>query len=347
MNIIKLESFRQIPADEELCETPSPANILSALNENGVTLISDMYNSSVVSVRRGTQVVNTTERTGLIFQPQGPLYLYIPLPDLSGSAVQMGFRLTLSEGGKNSSSYIRVGGKSFTTPYPDEAASYYFEIFVALSESNRASASLYCNRSLVGRVYFNDVDQVTVGIGDTGRIFTSGVSGTVMLGDMYLATLPYGDNYDASPSLLGSVEVGYSPVTAFSGGSARNSLDKDIVTGLNTSDSDAGYLMLSPSTEAAQVTFGAVDNSNNNVIAVMASVTYRSADAPNNCLAWKVKNGSHEGAMITEDGAQYDTNGWTTVSQSFMAEPGGETPFARGELTFSAELLNQARSATE
>ncbi|MGK3355181.1 hypothetical protein ACSLNS_24840, partial [Escherichia coli] len=42
---------------------------------------------------------------------------------------------------------------------------------------------------------------------------------------------------------LGSIEVRYSPVTAFTGGSAKNSLNKDIVTGLNTSDSEAGYLI--------------------------------------------------------------------------------------------------------
>ncbi|CAM6696818.1 hypothetical protein ESCOCK445B1_26660 [Escherichia coli] len=105
--------------------------------------------------------------------------------------------------------------------------------------------------------------------------------------------------------------------------------------------------MLSPSLNAAQATFGAVDNSNSDVVAVMASVTYRGADAPNNRLAWKVKNGSHAGATITENGVQSDTNSWTTVSQSFMTQPGGNTPFAKGELTFTAELFNQARSATE
>ncbi|CAM6219611.1 Fimbrial protein [Escherichia coli] len=102
--------------------------------------------------------------------------------------------------------------------------------------------------------------------------------------------------------------------------------------------------MLSPSLNAAQATFDAVDNSNSDVVAVMASVTYRGADAPNNCLAWKVKNGSHAGATITENGVQSDTNSWTTVSQSFMAQPGGETPFTKGELTFTAELFNQART---
>ncbi len=68
-----------------------------------------------------------------------------------------------------------------------------------------------------------------------------------MLGDMYCGTVTYGRNNSAEPALLGSIEVRYSPVTAFTGGSAKNSLNKDIVTGLNTSDSEAGYLMLSPS----------------------------------------------------------------------------------------------------
>ncbi|EFI3629237.1 hypothetical protein GY514_001241 [Escherichia coli] len=347
MNIIKLESFRQIPANEELCESYNSTNIISALNKNGVTLINDM-SGSVKSVRRGSQTVNTVERTGLIFTTSSYVTLYCTLPDLKKSAVQMGFRLTLGEGKKYSSSpsHITINSSGFTTPYPDEAASYYYEIFVSWDGSSYATAALYCNRALVDtkRIYVpaDDTASVRLCIGGSS-LFSSSISGTLMLGDMYCGVVPYGRNNSAEPDLLGSIEVRYSPVTAFTGGSAKNSLDKDIVTGLNTSDSDAGYLMLSPSLEAAQVTFGAVDNSKGDVVAVMAAVTYRSADAPNNCLAWKVKNGSHEGEKITEDGVQSDTNSWTTVSQSFMAQPGGETPFTKGELTFTAELFNQAR----
>ena len=349
MNIINLEGFRQIPANEGLCENYYSTNIISALNENGVTLINDM-SGSVTSVCRGTQAVNTVERTGLIFTTPSYVTLYSTLPDLKTSAVQLGFRLTLSAGKKYSSSpsHIRINGYSFTTPYPDEAASYYYEIFATRNENGYVSASLYCNRSLAGNASFyvsdDRTDKIQVSIGSGDNIFSSGASGTLMLGDMYCGTVAYGKNNSAEPALLGAIEVRYSPVTAFTGGSAKNSLDKDIVTGLNTSDSDAGYLMLSPSPEAAQVTFGAVDNSNGDLVAVMAAVTYRSADAPNNCLAWKVKNGSHAGATITENGVQSDTNSWTTVSQSFMALPGGETPFTKGELTFTAELFNKART---
>ncbi|HCB9838952.1 TPA: hypothetical protein M2Q89_003776 [Escherichia coli] len=349
MNITKLESFRQIPANEGLCESYNSTNILSTLNKNGVTLISDM-SGSVKSVHRGTQAVNTVERTGLIFTTSSYVTLYCTLPDLKATAVQLGFRLTLSEGKKYSSSpsHIRINGYSFTTPYPDEAASYYYEIFVMRNENGYVSASLYCNRSLVGTASFYVSDDKTgkiqVSIGSGNNIFSSGASGTLMLGDMYCGTVAYGKNNSVEPALLGSIEVRYSPVTAFTGGSAKNSLDKDIVTGLNTSDSEAGYLMLSPSLEAAQVTFGAVDNSNGDVVAVMAAVTYRSADAPNNSLAWSVKSGSHEGETVTENDVQADTSSWMTVSQSFMAQPGGETPFTKGELTFTAELFNQART---
>ncbi|HCN6909558.1 TPA: hypothetical protein N6129_004575 [Escherichia coli] len=332
-----------------MCENYYSTNIISALNENGVTLINDM-SGSVTSVCRGTQAVNTVERTGLIFTTPSYVTLYSTLPDLKASAVQLGFRLTLSAGKKYSSSpsHIRINGYSFTTPYPDEAASYYYEIFATRNENGYVSASLYCNRSLAGNASFyvsdDRTDKIQVSIGSGDNIFSSGASGTLMLGDMYCGTVAYGRNNSAEPALLGSIEVRYSPVTAFTGGSAKNSLNKDIVTGLNTSDSEAGYLMLSPSLNAAQATFGAVDNSKGDVVAVMASVTYRSADAPNNGLAWKVKNGSHEGATITENGVQSDTNSWTTVSQSFMTQPGGGTPFAKGELIFTAELHNITRN---
>ncbi|ELD0485524.1 hypothetical protein QUQ58_002044 [Escherichia coli] len=348
MNIIKLESFRQIPANKELCKSYGTGDICSVLNKNGVTLINDL-SGSVTSVCRGTQAVNTVERTGLIFTTSSYVTLNCTLPDLKASAVQLGFRLTLSEGKKYSSSpsHIRINGYSFTTPYPDEAASYYYEIFATRNESGYVSASLYCNRSLIGRASFyvadGQTDKIHVNIGSGNNIFSSDTSGTLMLGDLYCGTVAYDKNNNAEPALLGSIEVRYSPVTAFTGGSGKNSLDKDIVTGLNTSDSDAGYLMLSPSQDAAQVTFGAVDNSNGDVIAVMASVTYRGADAPNNSLAWKVKNGSHAGEKITENGVHSDTNSWTTVSQSFMAQPGGDTPFTKSELTFMTELYNTTR----
>ncbi|MDO2630093.1 hypothetical protein Q2U95_25790, partial [Escherichia coli] len=114
--------------NEGLCENYYSTNIISALNENGVTLINDM-SGSVTSVCRGTQAVNTVERTGLIFTTPSYVTLYSTLPDLKASAVQLGFRLTLSAGKKYSSSpsHIRINGYSFTTPYPDEAASYYYE----------------------------------------------------------------------------------------------------------------------------------------------------------------------------------------------------------------------------
>lgn len=245
MNIIKLESFRQIPANEGLCENYYSTNIISALNENGVTLINDM-SGSVTSVCRGTQAVNTVERTGLIFTTPSYVTLYSTLPDLKASAVQLGFRLTLSAGKKYSSSpsHIRINGYSFTTPYPDEAASYYYEIFATRNENGYVSASLYCNRSLVGNTSFyvpdDRTDKIQVSIGGGNNIFSSGASGTLMLGDMYCGTVTYGRNNSAEPALLGSIEVRYSPVTAFTGGSAKNSLNKDIVTGLNTSDSEAG-----------------------------------------------------------------------------------------------------------
>ncbi len=349
MNIINLEGFRQIPANQEISGNYYSTDIIAALKENGVTLINEL-SGSVTSVCRGTQTINTVERTGLIFTTSSYITLYCTLPDVKTSAVQLGFRLTLGEGKKYSSSpsHIRINGSSFITPYPDEAASYYYELFVARDESGYVSASLYCNRSLVGNTSFyvsdGQTDKLQVSIGSGNNIFSSGASGTLMLGDMYCGTVAYGKNNSAEPGLLGSIDVRYSEVKAFTGGSAKNSLDKDIVAGLNTTDSGAGYLMLSPSLDAGRVTFSAVDNSNGDLVAVMAAVTYRSADAPNNSLAWSVKSGSHEGEIVTENDVQADTNSWTTVTQCFMTTPGNETPFETGELVFISNLYNRERA---
>ncbi|WP_096975714.1 hypothetical protein [Escherichia coli] len=351
MNIIRLEGFQQIPANRELCSNYTPTDIIMALKENGVTLVNEQ-SGSVTSVCRGTQTVNTVERTGLVFTTPSWVMLYCTLPDLKKSAVQLGFRLTLSQGKKSSSSLscIRIGGNTFTTPYPDEAASYYYEIFATRNEDGNVSASLYCNCALVGETSFyvsdGQTDKIQVGIGSSYSIFSSGASGTLMLGDMYCGTVTYGKNNSAAPGLLGSIDVRYSEVKTFTGENAKNSQDKDIVAGLNTSDSAAGYLMLSPSAAAATATLTPVDNSGNNLVAVMASVTYRSADAPNNRLAWKVSSGSNEGAIVSENAVYGDTNSWTTVMQSFMGLPGGDKPFSAGEMTFAVSLYNQEKTTS-
>ncbi|HFP5208434.1 TPA: hypothetical protein ACHIDI_005065, partial [Escherichia coli] len=91
MNSIILEGFRQIAADEALCDNCTSLNILSALNKNGVTLITEM-SGSVSSVCRTTQTINTVARTGLAFTTSSNLMLRCLLPDLSETAVQFGFR---------------------------------------------------------------------------------------------------------------------------------------------------------------------------------------------------------------------------------------------------------------
>lgn len=352
LNSIILEGFRQIAADEALCDSYTSDNILSALNKNGVTLITEM-SGSVSSVCRTTQTINTVARTGLAFTTSSNLMLRCLLPDLSETAVQFGFRLSLGEGEKYSSSpsHIGIGSASFTTPYPDEAASYYFEIFAAWNGSSTVSASLYCNRALVGSatlgVSSSGTGAVSVRIGGGNNVFASGVSGIFMPGDMYCMTVPYGDNYDASPSLLGSIEVGYSPVTAFTGGSATNSLSKDIVTGLNASDDDSGYLILNSSGEAAGVTFEDIDNTEGTLVAVQAAVTLRESASPNNLLAWSVGCGSSRGDVISETEAESDTNSWTTVTQGFMSMPGDGSEFETGALTFTANLYNRKKSEQE
>ncbi|EFJ5340422.1 hypothetical protein AFM40_001799 [Escherichia coli] len=352
MNSIILEGFRQIAADEALCDNYTSDNILSALNKNGVTLITEM-SGSVSSVCRTTQTINTVARTGLAFTTSSDVMLRCLLPDLSEAAVQFGFRLTLGEGEKYSSSpsHIGIGSASFTTPYPDEAASYYFEMFAAWNGSSTVSASLYCNRALVGSTTFgvssSGTGAVSVRIGSGNNVFASGVSGIFMPGDMYCMTVPYGDNYDASPSLLGSIEVGYSPVTAFTGGSATNSLSKDVVAGLNETDEDSGYLLLDVAEDAAVVTFEDVDNTEGTLVAVQAAVTLRESASPNNLLAWSVGCGNGEGDVVSETEAESDTNSWTTVTQGFVLTPGDNTPFDAETLTFTANLYNKVKSEQE
>ncbi|HHT0302149.1 hypothetical protein [Raoultella planticola] len=347
MNIINLEGFCQIPANREIASTYTASSILSALNEYGVTLITGITASSTPSsVQRSTQTVYGLKRTGLVLRAAGARIAFsVPLPDISKSAVQLGFRFTLGEGAKYSTtpSFISVGGYGFTTPYPTEAASYYYEVFVAW-DGTKATAELYCNGVLSGTLSFtpSSTTSISVVIGTSNSyIFPSSVTGTLMLGDMYCATIAYNDENTAEASPLGSIEVKYSEVTQFEGGRAENSLGEDIIAGLNTVGSDAGYLMLGSSTDAAVATFAEVDNSDDTLIGVAASVTYRTSATPNNHLAWKTSCGSAEGAITEETELNADQSSWTTVKQVFMRLPGSEDVFGKGNLTFTASLYNR------
>lgn len=347
MNIIDMEGFCQIPANRELTTNYTASSILSALKEYGVTLISSIsMGTTPSSVQRSTQTVYGLERTGLVLSVTGArIAYYVPLPDISESAVQMGFRLTLGEGAKYSSALpiISVGGYAFSTPYPKEAASYYYEIFVTW-DGIKCTADLYCSGVLLQTGTFTptSTDRVTVIIGATsGYIFASNVTGTLMLGDMYCATVAYNDENIAEATPLGSLEVRYSEVTQFEGGRAENSLGEDIVSGLNTAANDAGYLLLGATTDAAVATFADIDNSDGELIGVMTAVTYRSSATPNNYLAWNTGCGSGNGAITEEKELKADQSGWTTVKQGFMNLPGSEDTFGKGELTFTASLYNR------
>lgn len=347
MNIIDMEGFCQIPANRELTSSYSASTIMSLLKEYGVTLITETtIGTTPSSVQRSTQTVYGIDRSGLVLSATGGRIAFkVPLPDISESAVQMGFRLTLGEGTKYSSglSVISVGGCTFLTPYPAEAASYYYEIFVTW-DGVKCTADLYCSGALSQTGTFSPArtDSVSVTIGVTsGYIFSSGVTGTLMLGDMYCATVAYNDENIAEASPLGSIEVRYSEVTQFEGGRAENSLGEDIVTGLNTPSSDAGYLLLGASTDAAVATFADIDNRGGELIGIKTAVTYRSSATPNNYLAWNTGCESGSGAITEETELNADQSSWTTVKQCFMNLLGSEDAFGEGNLTFTASLYNR------
>ncbi|GDO93197.1 hypothetical protein [Escherichia coli] len=347
LNFINLEGFGQIPANRELATSYSATTLKQVLNEYGVTLITDLYlNSSITSAQRSSMSVYGVKRSGLVLRASGArIGFNVLLPDITQSAVQLGFRFTLGDGAKYSTTprHISVGGYSFDTPYPTEAASYYYEIFVSW-DGTKATAELYCNGAAVGKHTFtpSDTGKIAVNIGQNGNyIFTSGVTGTVMLGDMYCATVAYNAENIATASPFGSVEVRYSEVVSFSGGRAENSLGEDVITGLNTAGGDAGYLMLGASGDAAVATFADVDNNDETLIGAVAGVTYRSSATPKNYLAWSTGCGDDEGKIIEERELKADHSSWTTVRQTLMNPPGKEDAFGKGNLTFTASLYNR------
>ncbi|ECC9413412.1 hypothetical protein KG487_002079 [Salmonella enterica subsp. enterica serovar 4,5,12:b:-] len=359
MNILNIEGFRQIPPEVELYK-PSMDDIFEKLKRYGVSLFSQCSTdySGTTSIRLGTQVIDAVEYTGLkVVMPKGDggFRLHCRLPDLRQAAVQFGCRLSLSAGQKYTLSMIRVGSAVFNAyGKDDEATSYYFEIVVSYNEEKHFfTVQLYCNRVLMRTEFFGDnpdraencaPDNVEIVLGPTGyqgHIFQQGVSGTMVVGDLYLATLPYGAGKEVKPELMGSIEVGACPVVAFKGDKHVNTLGKDVVKGLNSGAPADGYLSLRPVEQAAEITFEQPDLAGKKIIGVMVGVTYRSSSAPNNHLAWQMKQGTTPGPLTDEKSPQGDPGSWTTRSKMFTAPLDGTPEWDAGNLQFSLDLFNK------
>ncbi|EKR0896364.1 hypothetical protein P7V88_004677 [Salmonella enterica] len=351
MNILNIEGFRQIPPEVELY-SPSVTKVLENLKCYGVSLFSQCStdSSGTTSIRLGTQVIDAVEYTGLkVVMPKGGggFRLHCRLPDLRQAAVQFGYRLSLSAGQKYTLSMIRVGSAVFNAcGKDDEATSYYFEIVVSYNEEKgNIKVQLFCNRVLMCTETLADgPDNVEIVLGPTGyhgHIFMPGVSGTMVVGDLYLATLPYGAGKEVKPELMGSIEVGACQVVAFKGDKHVNTLGKDVVKGLNSGAPADGYLSLRPVEQAAEITFEQPNLAGKKIIGVMVGVTYRSSSAPNNHLAWQVKQGNTPGLLTDEKSPQGDPGSWTTRSKMFTAPLDGTPEWDAGNLQFSLDLFNK------
>ena len=355
MNIINMEGFSQIPADVEL-KAASPDKTLEVLKRYGVGLITGCGNiSTLSSLKAGTQVVDTVAYHGLQAQIYGTgsnsgFSLTFLLPDVRKAAVQAGFRLTVSAGKKLTQSLLRVGSSSFgTSMADDEATSYYYEIFVRYRADTFIQVELYCNRVLMktdsfpseGSWYTTRApDKVEVTLGSE-NFFAEHVHGTMTIGDIYLGTTDYGENYSAVPDLLGSVEVAACPVVAFEGNAHVNTLGKDVVKGLNSGTAEAGYLSLRPVDQPAVITFERPDVVGKKVLGVMVGLTWRSSSAPNNHLAWQVRQGAVDGPLMEEASAKGDPGSWTTLTRTFMTPLDNTPVWDERNMQFSLVLYNR------
>ncbi|WP_230041946.1 hypothetical protein [Escherichia coli] len=356
MNIINMEGFRQIPADVEL-KAASPDKTLEVLKRYGVGLITGCGNiSTLSSLKAGTQVVDTVAYHGLQAQIYGTegrngFSLTFLLPDIRRAAVQVGFRLTLSAGKKMIASLLSVGSASFDTTCmaADEAASYYYEIFVRYRADTTIQVEQYCNRVLMARQKFPSEgswyttrapDKVEVCIGSE-YIFADRVHGAMTIGDIYIGTTDYGENYSAAPDLLGSVEVAACPVVAFEGNAHVNTLGKDVVKGLNSGTAEAGYLSLRPVDQPAVITFERPDVVGKKVLGVMAGLTFRSSSAPNNHLAWQVRQGAVDGPLMEETSGKGDQGSWTTLTRTFVTPLDNTPAWDERNMQFSLVLYNR------
>ncbi len=345
MNIINMEGFRQIKADEALSESLSPDYIMDALRANGVSIITE-WGSSPDTLTRGSLTVNNIERTGLKMTTDNTFRFNCAVPDLSKSAVQFGFRLTMSQEKKNHTRLFSVFNDTFDTNIPnDGASSYYFEIFLTYDGINTITTRVYCNSAVIHENTFlktqNATDSFYITIGSSSMIFQKGLTGTVIIGDMYMATTDYGENNAASPELLGSIEVHYSPVASFTGDQHVASNNEEVVTVLNSSSGDDGWLVLAPTTQAAEITFSEMDVTGKTVVASLVSVVYQGAGAPNNYLALQAGSGSNRGSLIEEKEYKADQGTWSTVMIPFMSPPGGGD--WGSSINFFVDLFNRSR----
>ena len=347
MNIINMEGFRQIPESEDLYkQNASSDDFIRALRARGVSIFSE-FSGSPESVCRGSQTVNAVEYSGLLFTLNQGAWMRLQFPDVKKHAVQLGFRLTFSAGKKYTRALIGTPSSSLNVHHSDtEATSYYYEMLIKYQGENSGycDVELYCNRVLTEKNTFRYyAGSMYITLGNSHQIFHYGVTGTMMVGDMYCATLPYGDEWRVEPSLLGSIEVMASPVLGFEGTQHVNTLGKDIVAGLNSGREEDGYLSLRPVTQPAIIKFQSPEVSGKKVIAVMTGVTYRSCSAPNNYLAWQVQQGNTAGSWHEELSPAADPQDWSVVTETLHAPLEGGPGWGPENMNFSLKLFNKNR----
>ncbi|EHA0048225.1 hypothetical protein JJR79_000807 [Salmonella enterica] len=351
MKIKKIQGFKQI-APFMVSQDQNP---LETIKNCGIDMYSNVNYQSKYNIGVGSMSVLGNTFSGLKLTtpsasqcPVMALKILDNIDSLKGKAVQVGFRLT-QQGTAFKATMLAVShtnthstASAVTTTRDDSSA--YYEVLVY---QNRLyfSFSVFMNKI---KIYDSGFLSLTLGnpvyldFGSNTIRPLNDDSFTFVVGDIYIAEVDYNADKTVTAELLGAITIEPFKVATYAGGKHTNTKNQDIVTALNTVDpnNDMGVLSLKPVEQPATLTFAQPVIAGKKILGIGVNLVYKDSTAPNNCIGYRITEGTTQlpEEMITD--RNNDVTGYTTYTE-LLTTPANGGDWNAENLKFKLDLFNR------
>ncbi|ECD7240548.1 hypothetical protein LVO39_000980 [Salmonella enterica] len=351
MKIKKIQGFKQI--------TPfmvsQDQNPLETIKNCGIDMYSNVNYQSKYSIGVGSMSVLGNTFSGLKLTtpaasscPVMALKILDNVDSLKDKALQVGFRLT-QQGTAFKASMFAVSHMNTHTPAPtatttrDDSSAYY-EVLVYFKGSY-AYFSVFVNKIKIfdsSALPCNSGNPVYLDFGSNTIRPAGEDSFTFYVGDIYIAEVDYNADKTVTAEPLGAITIEPFKVTTYAGDKHTNTKGVDIVTALNTVDTnnDMGVLSLKPVEQPATLTFTQPDIAGKKILGIGVNFVYKDSIAPNNRISYQITEGTTQlpEEMITD--RNNDVTGYTTYTRLLTAPANGGDWNAEN-LKFKLDMVNK------
>lgn len=352
MKIKKIQGFKQITPFMVSQDQNPP----EAIKNCGIDMYSNVnYPSQKYNIGVGSMSVLGNVFSGLkLTTPAGSscpvmtLKILDNIDNLKNKALQVGFRLT-QQGTAFKANMLTVSHLSTHVPAPTvistrEDNSAYYEVLVYF-KGPYLYFSVFLNKiKIYDSSYLSSYSgsPVYLDFGNYTIKPTGEDSFTFVVGDIYIAEVDYNADKTITAEPLGAITIEPFKVTTYAGDKHTNTKGVDIVTALNTVDTnnDMGVLSLKPVEQPATLTFAQPDIASKKILGIGVNFVYKDSAAPNNRISYRITEGTTQlpEEMITD--RNNDVTGYTTYTELLTA-PATGGDWNADNLKFKLDMVNK------